>query len=526
MRNEVKRQMKRDCCKFMRASIFASFFHRLTAVAAPLVAAWLIGDMTNYLLALDVNSITSEMLPFLCAVFFQVVIAALFNLLLNLRLTKDGFAYDGFLMEKFIRLPLRTIQTTDSGAVIERLEEDSSAFCWNQMTLYAYPGAILLCFLVFCYSMAVSDTHFVFVLTVIIIAAIPVIRTTHIGKAQTALKKQVSEYNDARKQMEQELYDSRDFAKCYLLEDFFIRRLNNLFCGFIKKTGTVQCRMDAKTEALDYLCDYGVQLGSILVGSILISINELTLGALLSGYLMIPTIQQCFQYVKEFVTELHDENKYLERLSFFYEADGESEEPIEVLETIDADDISFTYPGSDNPVFQGIHFHMSKAQNIRLAGQNGSGKTTLLSILAGLYKPETGKVCNGLKVCQLRRNVALQEQNGTIFSGTIWDNLFLPDSKRDQAAALLREMGMDKSLEYIIASEGDNLSPGERKKIQLARALLKDAPFLALDEPLNHLDDQGKKALISQMQRRGKGMLIISHQDVSIPNVTMESYYF
>ena len=82
---------------------------------------------------------------------------------------------------------------------------------------------------------------------------------------------------------------------------------------------------------------------------------------------------------------------------------------------------------------------MTGSENMRLAGQNGSGKTTLLSILAGLYEPSTGSVCGGASVGQRRKSTALQEQNGAIFSGTVWENLFLGEDKRPAAEALLEE---------------------------------------------------------------------------------------
>ena len=99
-------------------------------------------------------------------------------------------------------------------------------------------------------------------------------------------------------------------------------------------------------------------------------------------------------------------------------ADGESNESVKVLQSLDADNVIFTYPGSENPVLTGIDFHMGAHENYRIVGANGSGKTTLLSILAGLYEPQDGTVCGGASVGCRRKSVALQEQTGTIFSGT------------------------------------------------------------------------------------------------------------
>lgn len=189
MNHNNHKQIQKDCRGFLRTAIFVSFLHRLTNIAAPTIAAWLIGDMTNHLLNLNTVAILSSMPSFLCAVVFQVVVVSIFNLVLNLLLTKQGFAYDSYLMEKFIHLPLSTVQTVDAGSVMERLEEDSAAFCWNQMTVCAYPCAIIVFASVLGYILFDNDCHIIFALTIVLLAALPIFRTAYIGKAQTILKK-------------------------------------------------------------------------------------------------------------------------------------------------------------------------------------------------------------------------------------------------------------------------------------------------------------------------------------------------
>ncbi len=507
------KQMRRDCRTYMGRAIMLSFFHRLTSAASPMAAAWLIGDMANHLLTLDGEAIQTGLPGFLCAVFFQVIGVALFSLSLNLLLTKQGFAYDSFLMEKFIHLPLETIQTTSSGAVMERLEEDSAAFCWNQMVLCAYPSAIAICVSVFAHIILREHFPFLFVLTILALAALPIFRAKLVGKTRAELTRQISEYQGDRKQLEQELYDATAFSRCFGLDDFLVNRLAKRFRAYLNQCGKLLYQLDAKSELLDYLCSHGVQIGTILVGAFLIAGGRLTLGSLLSGYLMIPAIRECCGYIKEWVTERHNEEKLLERLCFFYSEKCGEVERAEPLHELTAENVSFSYPGSDKTILQNRSFSMTDQDNIRIIGANGTGKTTLMKLLSGLYHPTSGTVCNGANLSQVRKSVAYQAQEGAIFSGTAWENLFLPEEKREQVLDLLRDMGFEKDLHYEVAPKGTNLSPGERKKLLLVRAVLRDTNFLFLDEPLNHLDEQGRRVLLEKLRTR-EGLLIISHQEL------------
>lgn len=523
MERSIKRQMKRDCRKYMTGSYVASFLHRLTNIAAPTAAAWMIGDMANHLLTLNKAGIAAGLPGFLCAVFFQVVVVCVFRLMLNLLLTKQGFAYESSLMERFIHLPLTTVENTDAGAVMERLEEDSATFNWNQMTLLSYPGAIALYAVVFVKGAVSNQCPALFAITILALGAVPVIRAARTGKREAELKKETSEFNERKKQMELELFDGRDFAVSFSLEDFFTGRLDQLFQGFLKKTGIAQIRMNGVTEILDFLCDYGAKLAAILIGAVLISLGKLTLGGLLSGYLMIPAVTQCFQYVQEWVREKHSEEKDMSRLELFYmpQEDSAPGAPGSVLE---AEDVSFTYPTASAPTLEHVSFRMTDRENCRITGENGCGKTTLVSLLTGLYEPSSGRVCGSASIESKRRSVTLQEQNGTIFSGTIWDNLFAPESLRKRAEEILHELGLGKPLDYPTEPDGTNLSPGERKKVLLTRALLRETSFLILDEPLNHLDAQGKKALLRELENRQGGIVLISHQDMTIGGKALPVY--
>ena len=204
-------------------------------------------------------------------------------------------------------------------------------------------------------------------------------------------------------------------------------------------------------------------------------------------------------------------------MEYFYQAREEEpdEGTIQSPETLALHNVSFSYAAEDMPVLSQVNWTLSTGDRIQLMGENGCGKSTLMSLLGGIYPPDQGEILDErgavVSLQRLRRSVALQEQDSVIFTGTVWDNLFLPEHKREAAAQLLAYLAFAKPLEYAIAGDGKNLSPGERKKILLTRALLKEAPFLLLDEPLNHLDSVAREALAVRLEERRGGLLLISH---------------
>ena len=520
MRSDTKRQILRDCRCTMGPAITAMFFHRLVSIAAPTLAAWLIGDMADYLLRLDKMAILSALPGFLWAVFLQVVGASLLELAMNLLLTRDGFRYDSLLMGKFIRLPLRCARTADEGSVLERMEDDCIGFsCRNQPILLAYPGVFLL--YAAGLALLLRDLPAGYLAVILALSALPVLRSACLGRKKVRLEKALSEYNEQRKQLEQDFTAAADFSRGFGLKKYFLDAADRLFGEFYARTGKEKSALDAGTALLDFLCDHAAQLGALLLGAALVARGKLTMGALLSGFLMVPSLRQCCQYVKNWVTELPWQAKYVDRLAIFYAGATEDSPAAPPPEALDAENVSFSYSGT--PVLENLDFHMDASENILLQGPNGCGKSTLLSLLAGLEAPDSGKICTGAPLSALRKAVALQEQNGAIFSGTVWENLFLPEEKRENAAGLLAEMAFEKPLNTPVTSGGGNLSPGERKKLLLVRSLLREAPFLLLDEPLNHLDAPGRTVLGRYLAGR-TGILLVSHQEPDLPGLSFRPF--
>ncbi|HUB92039.1 MAG TPA: thiol reductant ABC exporter subunit CydD [Dyella sp.] len=183
----------------------------------------------------------------------------------------------------------------------------------------------------------------------------------------------------------------------------------------------------------------------------------------------------------------------------------------------------------DRDVLHGIDLSVEAGTCLTLVGETGSGKSTLLSLLMGFAAPRSGRILiNGVDLADLdqdawRRHIAWVPQRTHVFHGTLRDNLLLAAPTADalqleramHAAALTDVIArLPQGLDTPLGEQGRGLSGGERQRLSLARAWLRDAPLLLLDEPTQHLDAATAARIDASLARlrRGRTVVRIAHR--------------
>ena len=172
--------------------------------------------------------------------------------------------------------------------------------------------------------------------------------------------------------------------------------------------------------------------------------------------------------------------------------------------------VTVRHSGRAQPVLDAVDLTLRPGEHVAVVGESGSGKSTLLNVLMGFVVPESGAVAIGdelLSACSLRewrRNVAWVPQRPALIRGTIEDNLRLgnPDAAAEQLTQALVRSGLDglvarlpDGLATPVGEGGLTLSAGERQRIAIGRAVLRDVPVVLLDEPTAHLDTAREEEL-------------------------------
>jgi ATP-binding cassette subfamily C protein CydCD len=190
------------------------------------------------------------------------------------------------------------------------------------------------------------------------------------------------------------------------------------------------------------------------------------------------------------------------------------------------ENVRFTYPGITAPALDGITLSLAAGQTLALVGPSGAGKTTLAHLLMRFWDPQEGTVrldghdLRDWRLDDLRGRIALVAQDTYLFNDTIRANILIarPEASDEEVAAAVRRAALEDfiaalpdGLDTSVGERGARLSGGQRQRIAIARAFLKDAPVLILDEATSHLD-----ALNEQAVRRALDELMAARTTIVI----------
>lgn len=275
-----------------------------------------------------------------------------------------------------------------------------------------------------------------------------------------------------------------------------------------------------------------IQGGLLTQGMLIALVNYLLqiLTELLKLAMMLTNLNQSFISAKRVETIFNLEDEDIKAPLTIKKADQEAL-------VLAIDQISFTYPTASQPSLQGINFRLTEGESLGIIGGTGSGKSTLVNLIMNLYQPQLGSLtifnnqASPKNLKEWRSWVAYVPQKAELFRGTIRSNLTLGLKHEPSDQELWHALDMAQAADFVqdkelvldepVESFGRNFSGGQRQRLTIARALMRPAPFLILDDSTSALDYLTESRLLAAIRENltSTSLIIISQRTNSLKAV-------
>jgi ABC-type multidrug transport system fused ATPase/permease subunit len=270
-----------------------------------------------------------------------------------------------------------------------------------------------------------------------------------------------------------------------------------------------------------------------------LSTGRLSLGGLLVFITFLTQLYSPIRSLGRLANRIYGASAAAERIIEFLDQEPSIRDPDTPLplsarpRSVTFEDVRFAYPETERPALDGVSFRLEAGQTVALVGPSGAGKSTIAKLLLRFYDPDRGRIAidgtdaRDVALDRLRSKVAVLLQDSLTFDGTILENIAYgaPGASDDQviAAAIAADAhdfisALPEGYETRVGQKGRLLSGGQRQRIAIARAMVRDAPILVLDEPTTGLDVESGERIMDPLRRlmAGRATLVISHNLITV----------
>jgi ATP-binding cassette, subfamily B, bacterial len=352
--------------------------------------------------------------------------------------------------------------------------------------------------------------------------------------------------NDRQRGYLQNVLMGRNAAKevrAFNLAGFLRQRYDRLYDERIAELRQLAKRRTFRS-LLGSLTSSAVTVGTIAVLAWLYLSDRMSLAAVGAAVFGLYQLANQLRGLHMSATSLYEATLFIRDYSSFLtlepsiEARAGSIRAPQGFDRLTVEDVSFTYPESERPAVDGVSLEIGKGEVVALVGENGSGKTTLAKMLAGLYRPERGRILwddtdlASVDADELRQRVAVIFQDFERYLLPARENVGLGRNERiDDFEGILEAAARADADDFLSRlpegydtmlgrefSGGFDLSIGQWQRVALARAFFRDAPFVILDEPTASLDARAESRLFERMHEllEGRSVVLISHRFSSV----------
>ena len=443
---------------------------------------------------------------------------------------------------KINKLPLKYFDKHQVGDILSRITNDvdmiaqsmnqSLASLVSSITLFL--GSIIMMFV----------TNWILALTAILSSLIGFIGMAFILKnSQKYFIQRQTELGNLNGHIE-EIYSGLNVVKAYNGKEEASKKFdeyNEKVCQSNKKSQFLSGLMQ---PIMAFIGNFGY-VAVCIVGAMLTMNGQISFGVIVAFITYVRLFTNPLSQIAQAMTSMQSTAAASERVfDFVDEPEMSNEDDIkthlyakDVKGYIDFENVSFTYDGNDHPTIKNFTAHAKPGQKIAIVGPTGAGKTTMVNLLMKFYDITSGDIkIDGVSTKELtRENIhdlfTMVLQDTWLFEGTIIENIVYnrTDVSDEQVREVCKEVGLDHFIRTLskgynsILSDNESVSAGQRQLLTIARGMLKETPFLILDEATSNVDTRTEELVQTAMDKltEGKTSFIIAHRLSTIKNADL-----
>ena len=487
----------------------------------------------------NMHTIIISILIFVSIPLLHICVKSIFNYFTIVFARNKGNEYAIQLMEKIIHQPLRFFDTHNS---IELLTESGRELS-NLLLFYikdvpSYYSAILSSIIIFIILCSYHPVIGVFQILFLPLSIIPV---RYIHSKLESLVNNVLEKNAKNNQLKADMFKNIDYIKSNNLETFYINQIKKNNDGIVSVWGSV-----ASMESLagvwinGFMTSLFTGLSFGIVALLMMYTTKLTVGTIIS---VVSYCELLYSYLNTvFSTEI-EKGKFkgeFTKTEELFELDSDistNQHPFSMERAIRFEQVNFQY--TNTPILKNLTLELQSHKWTVILGESGVGKSTILKLIEKFYTEYEGKIMvddislKDIDSHDLRNQVAYLSQSPSLFPGSIRSNLIVNDDKiaddvlwNALETVNLKDyvLSLDDALDTDIYEAGKIMSTGQKQRLCIARALLRNVEIYLLDEITSNVDRENTQLILSyfkELSKDGKTIISVTHDREYIPFADM-----
>ena len=443
------------------------------------------------------------------------------------------------LVERLHRLPLAYHRNNGVGAIMTKLDRGIQGFlaALTELLFNAFPAVLYLGISIF----VMFSLNAKLAVVVLCFAPLPAVIAAFASPEQTRRERKLLDQWVRIYSRFNEVLSGILTVRSFSMEE---REKSRFLSDVGDANGMVisGVRRDARFSALGNLVVLGARIAAIAVAGVLLINGQITLGTVMAflGYVgglfgPVQGLSNIYQTVRRASVSLDEISSILDMEE--HVSDQQDAQAISTVHGyVSFDGVQFGYTGT-SPILRGITLDAKPGETVAIVGPSGSGKSTLMALLMRFYDPTTGTIrldgvdLRYLKQHDLRRHIGIVLQEPLLFNDSIRNNIAYgrPDASLDEIIAAAKAANAHEFISKLpegydtpIGERGGRLSVGERQRITIARALVKEPKLIILDEATASLDAESEASVQEALERltTGRTTFVIAHRLSTVVNAT------